>query len=326
VGVRFLLFPLVPVFWIGVTVRGMLHPLLGEEIFLPGAINVGSVLIGGTGKTAIVKMLAHHFLSRGEKVAVLSLGYGRRSRREKVVLPGEKTSCDEVGDEPLEISSSCGVALGVGKRRERLYEFLVHRGYNRIILDDAFQYMKVRASVNIITLTDAPFLLFPAGELRDRVSRIREADFVLVKGKRTERLSRIIRRFNKQDRTFDFWYTLSGIYSLATGTEVSLPTENEFLAFSGVAHPDDFFDMLRSEGIPLSGSRAFPDHHRFSEKEVSSLAETGCPLLTTEKDRSRLEFLTGNLREKVYIAKVKVVLGETDRFFRLLEEKLYGIQ
>jgi len=322
--VKFLLFPFASIFWAVVTIRGMLHSLFGREIFLPGAIDVGSVLVGGTGKTAVVKMLAHHFLSRGEKVAVLSLGYGRRSRGEKIILPGNRADYDEIGDEPLEIFSSCNVALGVGKRRERLYNVLVHRGYNRIILDDAFQYVRARAAVNIITLTDALFLPFPVGELRDRMSRIREADFVLVKGKRTEALSRIIRRFGKQDIAFDFGYRLSGIYNLATGVKVSLPGENKFFAFSGIAHPDNFFDMLKSEGLSLSGRKSFPDHHRFSEKEVSSLAGRGYPLLTTEKDRSRLEFLTGNLREKIYIAKAKIVLDESSRFFRLLEEKLYG--
>ena len=40
-------------------------------------ISVGNISVGGTGKTPLVRLLAHFFNGSNKKVAVLTRGYGR---------------------------------------------------------------------------------------------------------------------------------------------------------------------------------------------------------------------------------------------------------
>ena len=76
------------------------------------------------------------------------------------------------------------------------------------------------------------------------------------------------------------------------------------IGFAGIARPEKFFMTLQMSGARLEGRGAFPDHHRFSEKEAASLLkeaqEQKCMLVTTEKDWVRLpedrESLRGELK------------------------------
>jgi tetraacyldisaccharide 4'-kinase len=63
-------------------------------------------------------------------------------------------------------------------------------------------------------------------------------------------------------------------------------------AFAGIGRPDKFFETLRVLGADVTDTRAFPDHHRFSAAELTSLRkdahDDGAMLVTTEKDFVRL--------------------------------------
>ena len=66
------------------------------------------------------------------------------------------------------------------------------------------------------------------------------------------------------------------------------------VAVAGIANPQQFFAMLREAGYELVGTMPFPDHHRFTMKDVARIAETardaGVDLVvTTEKDATRFE-------------------------------------
>src|ERR1700733_13238351 len=49
-------------------------------------VSIGNVTVGGTGKTPVVIDLADRLSSQGLKVAILSRGYGRRSKAKTVVV------------------------------------------------------------------------------------------------------------------------------------------------------------------------------------------------------------------------------------------------
>jgi len=59
-------------------------------------------------------------------------------------------------------------------------------------------------------------------------------------------------------------------------------------AFAGLADNDQFF---RSLGLELSGTRSFPDHHRYSAADVAAIksAANGAPIVTTEKDAVKIQ-------------------------------------
>jgi tetraacyldisaccharide 4'-kinase len=67
---------------------------------------------------------------------------------------------------------------------------------------------------------------------------------------------------------------------------------NGVLAFAGIGRPEKFFRTLRHLGAAVEVSRAFSDHHAFTDSQLRALlARAGSLALTpvtTEKDAVRL--------------------------------------
>jgi tetraacyldisaccharide 4'-kinase len=65
------------------------------------------------------------------------------------------------------------------------------------------------------------------------------------------------------------------------------------VAFAGIASPERFFETLASMGCRLTDTRAFPDHHVFTDAEFAKLKAQakarGAELITTAKDFVRLK-------------------------------------
>ncbi len=70
------------------------------------SISVGNLTFGGTGKTPFTEFLARRFRFEGRSPAVLSRGYGRRSRGLVVVSAGEGplVGPEGGGDEPVALA------------------------------------------------------------------------------------------------------------------------------------------------------------------------------------------------------------------------------
>ena len=72
------------------------------------------------------------------------------------------------------------------------------------------------------------------------------------------------------------------------------------IGFAGIARPEKFFATLRNNGARLIDTRAFPDHHRYRERDARRLLdaakEKNAMLVTTEKDFVRLPDATRTAR------------------------------
>src|SRR4051812_24699155 len=72
-------------------------------------ISVGNITAGGTGKTPLVAYIAELLADRGEKVCILTRGYGRKNARARVLVSDGETVLEhdagKTGDEPLELAS-----------------------------------------------------------------------------------------------------------------------------------------------------------------------------------------------------------------------------
>ena len=67
----------------------------------------------------------------------------------------------------------------------------------------------------------------------------------------------------------------------------------KILAFAGIGSPENFFSLLRENGLKLKRELSFPDHYNYTKKEIENLIseakEEDLTLLTTEKDFFRLK-------------------------------------
>ena len=181
--------PLIPLAWLysaGVWIRNRLFDrgILPVEEFSIPIISVGNLTVGGTGKTPLTEYLIE-LLSPHKRVAVLSRGYGRKSRG--FVIASSHSSASDIGDEPLQIYRKYPtITIAVDSNRRRGIKLLQQQATppEVILLDDAHQHRYVRPTLSIVLCDyNRPIyadLPLPAGRLREPMSGLKRADIVVL--------------------------------------------------------------------------------------------------------------------------------------------------
>lgn len=253
---------------------------------LPGAptISVGNLAMGGTGKTPLVLWLCEQLAASGMKPAVLTRGYRRRSARNTLaLLPGQKASVEDTGEEAQLILRAGHAALGIDADRKSARLALERICQPDIyLLDDGFQHWRTRRDLDIV-LIDAldPFRggVFPHGRLREPFSALSRAGAVVITraqaGRAYAGLRAEIRRHNPTAPIF---------LARTTATLPPIPPGLVPGAFCGIGQPAAFLDTLRGLGCEPVFFEVFPDHHHYAEPDLTPLAARAPMLLTTEKD------------------------------------------
>jgi tetraacyldisaccharide 4'-kinase len=257
-------------------------------------ISVGSVSAGGAGKTPMVLLLARILRHRGYAVRILTRGYKRSSGGISRVEPFDDAAWQ--GDEPVLLAQRSGVPVFVGADRyqagvmaeqgEPTEKLVVH------LLDDGFQHRKLARDVDIVLLTQADVedTLLPAGNLREPLSAIAEADVVVLREEEATSLRSVVAGLSALKRAPAIWVIRRSL-SLGEAGEVALPTKP--LAFCGIARPENFTKMLAAQGYEPMDTVIFPDHHAYDEGDIHRLIERARQVeangfVTTEKDAVKL--------------------------------------
>ncbi len=251
--------------------------LLRRERMRVPVIVVGSVLVGGTGKTPVVMSLLKHLSARGVRAGVVSRGYGRASSDCVEVTP--QSNAHEVGDEPLLVARSCASPVFVAATRAQAAQALL-RAYPAtqvIVCDDGLQHYALERDIEICVFDDRGVgngWLLPAGPLRERWPR--PVDLVLHSGTPRGITGYAVQR------------ALARQAMLADGSRRNLSelTGKPLVAVAAIARPQAFFDMLRAGALHISRTVALPDHDDFSN---AGAALADAPhLVCTEKDAVKL--------------------------------------
>lgn len=289
---------------------------LPSEKYETRTICVGNLSVGGTGKTPMIEYLIRYFEDRYQ-IAVLSRGYRRKSKG--FILAAPTSTVEELGDEPYQIHykfPDVSVAVDANRRNgiEQLQESV---GPDLILLDDAFQHRKVKADLNILlTSFDNLYVddwYLPTGNLRDGISQVNRAHYVIVT-KCPETLTsteknRIKKKLDvKGAPTILFSYLKYDRKLRSDRAPLSLQTieGKQVTLITGIANPEPLVNYLNSEGIAIDHLN-FKDHHFFTQNEVSGF-NTKELLVTTEKDYVRLKGKVTNL----YYLPIRHVFFEED--------------
>jgi tetraacyldisaccharide 4'-kinase len=160
------------------------------------------------------------------------------------------------------------------------------------LLDDGFQHRKLARDVDIVLLTQADVedTLLPAGNLREPLSALAEADVVVLREEEAASLRSVVAGLSGDKKTPAIWVVRRSL-SLGEGGEVALPTEP--LAFCGIARPESFPAMLAAQGYEPTDTMIFPDHHAYDDGDIRRLIERARQVeangfVTTEKDAVKL--------------------------------------
>ena len=309
-------------------------------------ICIGALEMGGTGKTPVVAAVTQVLQRAGRKPAVISRGYSRRDRRPSVVSDGRGLCIDvqSAGDEPAWYARSLdGVPVAVAARREEAAELLEQRALQTdvYILDDAFQHLRVARDVNLLVVdATRPFWEQappPGGRLREGAGAARRADaFILVVNEQASRHARNDLASRYPDRpTFEVRSSDPGYWPLDTWDPRTPPEATTKLgascaAFAGIARPQRFFRMLEAHGIDVRARRTFPDHHWYSDRDLTSLRRmaTGAgatALVTTEKDAVRLQHLKQPQVPRIHVWSYRLSLTRPLEFEAWLLSRIAAI-
>ena len=260
-------------------------------------IVVGNITTGGSGKTPLVIRLCQIARELNLKPGIASTGYGRQSKETLVVHAGSDTR--ECGDEPVLLAKRTGVPVVVAARRCDAISKLNDMGLDLLFSDDGLQQSDLARDIEFCVVDGARGLgnghLLPAGPLREPVGRLSQVDYVVTNGAwagRPEGLSVNIMQL-----------VADSVCSLDGSTVMSAEQFRQNLdgrvvhAFAGIGHPQRFFRTLESLQISAN-SHAFPDHHRFSDKDFD-LTGPGSVIIMTEKDAVKCRSL--GLKDAWYV-------------------------
>ncbi len=262
-------------------------------------VSLGNLTVGGTGKTPHVQYLAQWLSGRGVRVAVLSRGYGRRTRGVVWASGAPPAPAGSVGDEPALLARTLpGVAVVVGESRvEAGREVLRRREVDVFLLDDGFQHLSLRRDADILLVDGIRGLgngrTLPFGPLREPPDHARFADALVVSrcadASRGEAIAAAI-PFPAGRPIATTRFVPRSLVD-GDGQETALPPPGaEVAAFAGLARNGQFESTLRGCGLQVRSFLAFRDHHPYGPRDIRNIAAAagGLPIVTTEKDLVRL--------------------------------------
>jgi tetraacyldisaccharide 4'-kinase len=273
-------------------------------------VSIGNLIAGGTGKTPMTIRVARMIQGMGCRVVVLSRGYrGRMEKKGGVVSDGQAIfkGPDDAGDEPyLMARILSGIPVVVGQRRYETGMMAVKRFKpDVIVLDDAFQHLRLKRDLNLVLLDSrSPFgngHLLPRGVLREPLSALRRAHAVVYT--RCEQATRVPIRPRSLAQRPIFYTTHNPVIRYTDQEDGRFPDDasdigslkgKKAVAFSGLADNAQFFDSLALAGCLLVDTFSFADHHRYDRSDfdriVSAAVEKGAEMLvTTFKDFVKFE-------------------------------------
>lgn len=264
-------------------------------------VSIGNLTVGGSGKTPHILFLANWLVHLGMRIAILSRGYGRRSRgvRWASGRDGPSATAETVGDEPALLAASLpSIAVLVGESRyEAGLECLRKGDVDLFLLDDGFQHLPLRRDVDLLLVDGLEGLgngrTLPLGPLREPPDHARFADALILTRcadpNRVERVRATVPFPPGRPVAASRMVPVSMVER--DGRVVPLPDPGmEVSAFAGLAHNRQFLDTLEVAGFRVRSFRGFGDHHWYTASDLERVREEagGLPVVTTEKDLFRL--------------------------------------
>ena len=270
-------------------------------------------------------------LDLGERPAILSRGYARRSPSEGVVVVSDgrhiQADVEVSGDEPLMLARMvpgsavlvCPSRYVAGRLAESKLGCTVH------ILDDGFQHFDLMRDIDLLVapeaLEDARTL--PTGRFREPLDAAMAADALMVEVPSRAGLAVQDPPHSAAERlgvplSFGFTRRLTG-----------RSPDGPAFAFAGIARPERFYSDLENAGWQITGRRSFRDHHSYSQRDMAALVaearQSGAHvMLTTAKDAVRLN--AKGAPAELTIVPMPLEIAIEPRFTAWLSDRLRSVR
>ena len=267
-----------------------------KEKFKIPIICIGNIYIGGTGKTPLsIELLK--ILKKFYKKPVFIKKFYYNQNDEFLLL------------------KQFGPVYREDNRSDAINN-AIHDRANIAILDDGFQDLSIHKNLSIICFNEKQWIgngfTIPSGPLREKLSALKKAHFVIINGKKNFDIEKSVLNFNNKIKIFYMSYDVD---------KIGKYKKKKIISFAGIGNPVNFFDLLKKNKLNIIEKFSFPDHYKYSIEDLDKLLlncnKKGAILLTTEKDYLRLP---KKYRKKINFLKLKVKIKNRDKFIKFIKK------
>ncbi len=259
-------------------------------------IVVGNITAGGTGKTPLVIWLANFLKRQGYRPGIVGRACGVKISRPQQVHPDSDPAV--VGDEALLIAQRTALPVAVAAERYRAAQRLLEDDQCDILIcDDGLQHYALGRDMEIAVIDGERRFgnrrYLPAGPLREPVSRLRDCDMRVSKGRAAP-------------GEYLMEYEYGNLHSL-DGLRQQAPHSLEgkaVHAIAGLGNPERFFSFLHSRGARVI-RHEFPDHYQYKQKDI--VFDDDLAVVMTEKDAVKCRDFAG---DNHWYLPIDAVLGD----------------
>ena len=228
------------------------------------------------------------------------------------------------------------VPVLVNSQRIEAIEVAINKyAVDTVILDDGFQQWKINKDLEIVTIdaTD-PFgnqYLLPRGILRQPLSTLKRADILVITKTNLnpdiQDIKDYLKQINPRGLIVEAVHKPVGFYRLKDEQKSLLALDTlkgkPVSLFCGIADPDSFENLIFSLGINFELMFRFPDHHRYTQRELKDIIEQSKlkniqAIITTEKDAVRINDVLGSADSSfsLYVLRINLEIVQNEIFLK----------
>ncbi len=261
-------------------------------------ICVGNIYLGGTGKTPLTNLIASK-LKKKFKTAIIKKGYSDHIDEKKLLEKNNKVYFET-------------------NRKISLLKAIRDK-FELAIFDDGLQDKTIDYDIKIVCFNSLTLagnqLRLPSGPLRERLASLRKYDAVVIIGRNKDfKFVKKIQSFNESMPIF---------YGEYVPTNFKRFKKKKNIVFSGIGSPQSFTNTLRQYGINIKSNIIFPDHYRYTKKDLESIKKIAknknLKILTTEKDFCRIP---KDLRKNINYLKINLKIKKFKEFSNFINKSL----
>ena len=232
-------------------------------------ICVGNIYLGGTGKTSL-SIKINEILKKKLRSCFIKKYHSDQIDEQKIL---------EIHGKTFKLKS-----------RSSSINQAISEGFELAIFDDGLQDPSIEYDFNIVCFNTDNWIgngqTIPSGPLREDIKNLKKYKNVFLNGNRRN-VDSLVEYMHRIDPNINIY---QGEYIPLNMNEFDL--KNEFLVFSGIGNHKTFISMLKNNNIKIIKDIEFPDHYKYSTKEIDDIISVSkklnCKIITTEKDYMKL--------------------------------------
>ena len=250
-------------------------------------ICVGNIYLGGTGKTSL-SLKINEILGSKVKSCFIKKYYSNQIDEQKILANHGK--------------------LFKSKKRSSSIKQAIYEGFEVAIFDDGLQDPSIDYDYNIVCFNIDNWIgnnfTIPSGPLRESIKNLKKYKNVFLNGNN-----------ENIDSIKEYIYNIDPNIKIYQGEYIPLNIDqfdknDKYLIFSGIGNHKTFITMLRNNNINVIKDLEFPDHYKYSQKDIDDIIsiskKLNCKIITTEKDYMRLN----NNKKIIYIKSELKILNQ----------------